>query len=145
MLVLQTRAVFLKDLEVPLKCSHQGREDPYLPVLWEGRSLTALLQVVTLSHVMKIRKISLFLWVRSISKHRWPMVPHTSAFKNTPTCWGWPPVLVVKFCTLHFGSPGFVLGCRSTSLVNGHAVAASHIQNRGRLAQTLAQGESSSA
>ena len=56
-----------------------------------------------------------------------------------------PRGLVVKFGALHFGSLGLVPGHGSIPLINGHAVAASHIQNRGRLAQMLAQGESSSA
>ena len=33
---------------------------------------------------------------------------------------------------------------RTTLLVGGHTIAVTHIQNRGRLAQMLAQGESSS-
>ena len=58
---------------------------------------------------------------------------------------GWPHGLVVTFSRLCFGSPGLVPRCGSTPLIGGHAVAATHIQNRGRLAQMLAQGESSSA
>ena len=34
--------------------------------------------------------------------------------------------------------------CGPTSLVDGHGVAATHIQDRGRWAQMLVQGESSS-
>ena len=48
----------------------------------------------------------------------------------------------LKFCTFHFGDPGFVGSdsrCRSP-LLTSHAVAASHVQSRGRLAYTLAQG-----
>ena len=52
---------------------------------------------------------------------------------------------MVKFSALHFGGPGLVPGCGSIPLICGHAVAATHIRNRGRLAQILAQGESSSA
>ena len=55
-----------------------------------------------------------------------------------------PHGLVVKFSTLCFGSPGSDPGCSPTALISGHAMAATHIKNRGRLAQTLAQGESSS-
>ena len=57
----------------------------------------------------------------------------------------WPHGLVVKFGTLRFGGPGLDPGCRPTLFISSHAVAATHIQNRGRLAQTLAQGESSSS
>ena len=57
---------------------------------------------------------------------------------------GWPLGLVVKFGALHFSSPGWVPGCRYILLVGGHAVAATHIQNRGRLAQMLPQDQSSS-
>ena len=39
----------------------------------------------------------------------------------------------------------FGSGCRPTPLVSGHAMAATHIQCRGRLAQMLAQGKSSSS
>ena len=46
---------------------------------------------------------------------------------------------------LHFGGLGLVPGLGPTPLVGGHALAATHIQNRGRPAQMLAQGESSSA
>ena len=48
---------------------------------------------------------------------------------------------------LHFGGLGFVgsdPGCGPTYRSSSHAVAASHIQNRWRLAQMLAQGQSSS-
>ena len=46
---------------------------------------------------------------------------------------------------LLFGVLGSVPGCQRTPLVSGHAVVAIHKQNRGRLAQMLAQAESSSA
>ena len=59
--------------------------------------------------------------------------------------WGWPQGLVVKFGALHFTSPGSVPRRGPTPLVSSHAVMASHIQNRGRLAQMSAQGESSSS
>ena len=51
----------------------------------------------------------------------------------------------LKFCMLHFGCLGFEAsgpGYGPTPL-NSHAVEASHIQSKGRLAQMLAQGESS--
>ena len=51
--------------------------------------------------------------------------------------------LAVEFGVLRFGGLGSVPGCRPTPLISGHAVVATHIQNRGRLAQMLAQGESS--
>ena len=53
--------------------------------------------------------------------------------------------LVVKFHARPFGSPGSVPGCGPLPLVGGHVVAVTHIQNRGRQTQMLAQGESSSA
>ena len=58
---------------------------------------------------------------------------------------GQPHGIVVQFSVLCFGGPGLVPGSRPTPLIGGHAMVATHIQNRGRLAQMLAQGESSSA
>ena len=52
--------------------------------------------------------------------------------------------LVVKFGALYFGGLGSVPRHGPTPLLGSHAVAATHIQNRGRLAQMLAQGKSSS-
>ena len=49
-----------------------------------------------------------------------------------------------NFSVLLFGSPGSAPGHGPTPLISGHAVAVTHIQNRGRLTQMLAQGESSS-
>ena len=46
---------------------------------------------------------------------------------------GWPHGLVVKFSTLCFGSPGSVPRGRPIPLAHSHAVAATHIQKRGRL------------
>ena len=49
------------------------------------------------------------------------------------------------FC---FSGPGFAVldpGRGPTHLSSSHAVVASHIQRGGRLAQTLAQGQSSSS
>ena len=60
-------------------------------------------------------------------------------------CGGRPHDLVVKFSMPHLGGPGLVPGPGPTSLVSGCVVAATHIQNRERLAQMLAQGESVSA
>ena len=51
---------------------------------------------------------------------------------------------MVEFGALHFGSSGSVSRHGPTPLVNSHAVVATHIQNRGRVAQMLAQGKSSS-
>ena len=59
--------------------------------------------------------------------------------------WGLAYDLVVKFGALHFSSPGSVLGNRLAPLIGGYAVVATHTQNRGRLAQMLAQDESASA
>ena len=53
--------------------------------------------------------------------------------------------LGVKFGALCFGSLGSISRCGTAPLISGHAVVATNIQNRGRLAQVLAQGESSSA
>ena len=47
---------------------------------------------------------------------------------------------------LPLGSPGFAgsdSGCAPTHRSSSHAVVASHVQNRGRLTQMLAQGQSS--
>ena len=53
---------------------------------------------------------------------------------------GQPHGVVIKFTMLHFCMPGSQdPQCRPTPLVR-HAVAATHIQNRGRLAQMLTQG-----
>ena len=57
-----------------------------------------------------------------------------------------PMAYGVKFATLCFIGLGSVPRHRPTPLVSGHAVAATHIQIRRRLAQILlAQGESSSS
>lgn len=53
---------------------------------------------------------------------------------------GQPHGLVVKFGMLCFSSLGSVPQCRLTPLISGHAVVATHIQNRGRWEQKLAQG-----
>ena len=58
---------------------------------------------------------------------------------------GWPCGLVVKFSVLHLDAPDSVPGLGPTPLVGSRAVAVTHILNRGRLAQMLAQGEPSSA
>ena len=58
---------------------------------------------------------------------------------------GCPADLAVKFSTLCFSSPGSVPRCGPIPLVSSHAVVGTHIQNRGRLAQMLAQGQSSSS
>ena len=58
---------------------------------------------------------------------------------------GWPHGLLVKFNTLHFSSAGSVPRHGPIPLVGGLAVMVSHIQNRGRLAQMLAEGKSSSS
>ena len=55
-----------------------------------------------------------------------------------------PYGLVIKFSTLHFGGPGSIPGHGPMPIIGGHAVVI-HIQNRGKLAQKLAQGKSSSA
>ena len=57
--------------------------------------------------------------------------------------WGHHHGLVVKFGVLHFGGPGSFPGHRPTPHIGGRAVVETDIQNRGRLTQMLAQGESS--
>ena len=52
---------------------------------------------------------------------------------------------MVKFGALHFSGLGLVPGRGPTPLVSGHAVVVTHIQKGRRLAQLLAQGESSSS
>ena len=52
----------------------------------------------------------------------------------------------LKFCAVCFGGLGLAGSdpeCRPTPVIS-HALEASHIQRRGRLAQVLAQGKSSS-
>ena len=56
-----------------------------------------------------------------------------------------PCGLVVKFNALYSSSPGSVPRSRPIPLIGSHAVVATHVQNRGRLEQMLAQGETSSA
>ena len=59
--------------------------------------------------------------------------------------WGWPSGIVVKFAcsaSVAWGSQVQISGM-DLHTTRHHAVAASHIQNRGRLAQMLAQGQSS--
>ena len=58
--------------------------------------------------------------------------------------WGGLHGLLVKFGMLCFSGPGRVPGYGPTPFIGGQAVAACHIQNRGRLAQMVAQGQSSS-
>ena len=65
-------------------------------------------------------------------------------FKNGE-CGDWPCGLVVEFGMLCFGGQGLVPGRRPAPLVGSHSEVVTHIQNRGRLVQMLAQGESSSA
>ena len=57
---------------------------------------------------------------------------------------GQPHGLVVKFSTLGFGGPGLVPRCGPTPLVGNPAMVVTHKQNRGALAQMLAQDQSSS-
>ena len=54
--------------------------------------------------------------------------------------------IVVNSSMLHFSSPGLQVRIPGVDLhhSSSQAVAASQIQNRGRVAQVLAQGESSS-
>ena len=66
------------------------------------------------------------------------------SFGSIPYVEGWPHGLVVKFGMLCFGGLGSVPRYGPTLLIGSHAMATTHIQNRGRLAQMLAQGKSSS-
>ena len=53
-----------------------------------------------------------------------------------------------QVCMLHFSSPGFTgsnPGCGHAYCSSSHAVVVSHMQNRGRFAQMLAQWQSSSS
>ena len=61
-------------------------------------------------------------------------------FLKNSTVPGQPHGLVVKFGMLHFGSLGSVSRHGPTPLVGGHAVAMTHIQNRGRLATDVSSG-----
>ena len=58
---------------------------------------------------------------------------------------GQPRGGVVKCRVLHFNSLGSVPRHRPIPLTGSHAVAVTHLPNRGRLAQMFVQGESSSA
>ena len=58
---------------------------------------------------------------------------------------GWPHGLVLKFDMLLFSIPGMLPGHGPTLFIGSHAIVATHIQKRGRLAQMLAQGKSSSS
>ena len=55
-----------------------------------------------------------------------------------------PGGVVVKFMYSILAAHGLWVWMLSVDLHTGHAVVASHIQGRGRMAQMLAQGESSS-
>ena len=70
------------------------------------------------------------------------MVHDQSSFWSTLTkiksFGGQPCGLVFKFDMLHVGSLGSVPGGRPTPFVGSHAVAVTHTQNRGRLAQIWA-------
>ena len=57
---------------------------------------------------------------------------------------GQPHGPVVKISALHSGGLGSVPRQGPTPVISSHAVAMTHVQNRGRLAQLSAQGQSSS-
>ena len=59
--------------------------------------------------------------------------------------WGWPHGLMVKLGVHCFGGPGSAPGCGPRPLISSHAVVATHTQNRGRVAELLTQGTSSSS
>ena len=73
------------------------------------------------------------------------LLPKGSAFQGSVALWfkewasgGMLHRVVVKFSMFHFGGPGSQVQL-PIALVS-HAVVVTHIQNRGRLAQMLAQG-----
>ena len=77
---------------------------------------------------------------------RWKIVNETSlklkAFVHQTTLSrGQPRGLVVKFSVLYFSNPGLVPGCRPILFVNCHAVVATYIQNRRRLATDVSSGQ----
>ena len=55
--------------------------------------------------------------------------------------WASPGGRVVKLGMLHLRCPGLAPGCGPTPLINGHAVVAVHLQNRGRLATNGSLGQ----
>lgn len=77
----------------PWKLSHwdviiQNVSAPVPQSLREGRSVTwvgAFLQLVKLLPVMKMQESLIFLWLRLISKHKWPAVPLTLILRNAST------------------------------------------------------------
>ena len=64
--------------------------------------------------------------------------------RSKTTTGGQPHGLMGKFSVLHISSPGSVPGHGPMPLIGGHAVVATHMQNRGRLVQMLAQVQPSS-
>ena len=93
-----------------------------------------------LSQVHKEIKLSFLKWNNNFHRGK------VEALKIN-CVWGWLYGLVVKVLHDPLWQPGFTGSdsrLKPTPLVS-HAVAATHIQNRGKLAQMLAQGESSSA
>ena len=93
-----------------------------------------------------------YLFARAFITHLddWPLPKDKSPDKSKRSDkkkWGTGTVTKwLKFHTLYVSGPGFMgldPRCRPTLLIS-HAVAGSHMQRRGRLAQMLAQGKSSS-
>ena len=60
-------------------------------------------------------------------------------------CWGWPHGVVVKFACPVSVTQGLLVQILGVGLCTAscHAVVVTHIRSRGRLAQILAQGQSS--
>ena len=56
--------------------------------------------------------------------------------------WGWPSGIVVTFAGSTLGAPGSQARIPGTELHTSLAMVATHIQNRGRLTQILAQQQS---
>ena len=81
----------------------------------------------------------------SSSSHHWTATTRNSLIKSSPAK-GPAHGIVVKSGALHFGGLGLQVQILGVDLhhSSSHAVAVTHILNRGRLAQMLAQGKSSS-
>ena len=94
--VLQLWNVFLKDLGATfLKCKHQGKEGPHLPVSMRVQ-FSPLAPNSDYLPVRARRETSLFFQVKTINKHRWsPQLPSESrmnGWRSTglarPPTWG---------------------------------------------------------
>ena len=89
--VLQLWNVFLKDLGATfLKCKHQGKEGPHLPVSMRVQ-FSPLAPNSDYLPVRARRETSLFFQVKTINKHRWsPQLPGECRMNS-----GWQMVLSI--------------------------------------------------